>query len=182
MVRRAALLLLSLSASCILEDERCGPYQQKFDGDFEGCKCVEGAVATADNRACTPCGQFETAMNNACVCMPGYSKQAGVCTPVVDAGSTDAGIDSGMTATAPTGEGMSCSSSADCASYDAKFCQNLRPPGMCFVQGCATGATTCFGDRVCCDLSPYGVPALVAAGGLCLPPSSCNAPAKVVTP
>jgi len=177
MLRRAALLTLSLTAtSCILEDNRCGPGQVEQDEELEGCTCAPGHVPAANGRSCEPCtGANQEAKGNTCACIAGYSKQGGECLPTPDAGTTG---DSGTTPTAPTGVGAACTNDSDCASYDAKFCQNLQQPAVCLVKGCATGATTCFGDQVCCDFSSVPVPSLQQAGGLCVP--TCSAPGVVV--
>lgn len=183
MLRRAALLaLLLVTSSCILKDERCGPGQVEKDEELEGCTCLPNHVAAMDGRSCTACGANEEPRGTSCACVAGYSKQGGVCMPTVvsDSGTPDSG-----TATAPTGEGEACESESDCASFDAKFCQNLQAPKQCLVKGCASGATKCFGSRVCCQymaLVPQLQP-LADADGLCVEDATkCMAPYGTVVP
>ncbi len=62
-----------------------------------------------------------------------------------------------------TGVGASCTSHADCATYDADFCGQ----GRCVVNDCTVGIDECPRGQSCCDLSAFG------AGTICLPPGAC---------
>jgi len=51
-----------------------------------------------------------------------------------------------------TGLGASCASSADCADFDAKFCDTFQTH-TCLLADCATGDTLCPNAWACCDFS-----------------------------
>lgn len=192
-VRQLAWLgLMSFGVSgCILDDNHCGENQVEVKDLFEGCGCAPTAVPNANGVGCHLCGANEVAMNGACACAAGYSRPAptAACampadtgTPVDAGGSADAGggADAG-TAAAPTGQGASCTTSADCAGFDATYCITLQPPNQCLVQGCATGASRCTSDRDCCDFGSFA--ALASTNGLCVPTGTCPAGiGRVVTP
>jgi hypothetical protein len=69
----------------------------------------------------------------------------------------------------PTGVGQSCASSADCASYEASYCETLQSH-VCLVQGCSKSPDDCFSGNQCCDLSGFGLPFL------CVPTGTCPVP------
>lgn len=69
----------------------------------------------------------------------------------------------------PTGLGAACGASADCAAFDANYCETLQSH-TCILQGCATGAVACPNEWACCDYS-----ALLGS-----PLSICSAPASQV--
>lgn len=51
----------------------------------------------------------------------------------------------------PSGLGETCASQADCAGFEATYCETFQAK-TCQLVGCAEGNTTCPGDWVCCDL------------------------------
>jgi hypothetical protein len=63
----------------------------------------------------------------------------------------------------PTGQGKTCSSSADCAGLEANACTG----GACLVSGCKTTAT-CHGGWACCDFSAFGMQ------DVCIPPTQLS--------
>lgn len=74
---------------------------------------------------------------------------------------------------APSGLGVSCTSSPDCAAYEASYCEAFQSH-TCFIQGCAVGTATCPNEWLCCDYallvnSPLStcIPPAQAAGGVC---------------
>ncbi len=67
----------------------------------------------------------------------------------------------------PIGLGEACSTQADCADGEAKFC-DMVVSNTCLQQDCSLADQDCFGGQQCCDLSSFGVPVPV-----CLPPGSC---------
>ena len=78
-----------------------------------------------------------------------------------------AGTGSGGSAgTRPTGEDMPCSSSADCAGFEATFCDTFVT-GTCLVSGCTVVPDSCSAGKECCDLSSFGLPPLCIAAGAC---------------
>jgi hypothetical protein len=142
-------LVALLTASCLLEDERCGKGQEAFNDRFEGCVCSAGYVPNTDGVGCRACGDHEEARAGSCVCESGYSRSAPNtnCKETTDSGAPP---DSGSASTSGArGQDMSCGSSSDCESFDATYCLTLLPPSVCLVQGCATGDHACQPDRDC---------------------------------
>ena len=68
--------------------------------------------------------------------------------------------------TNPTGEGQPCVSDADCAGFDASFCE-LFVSHTCLVRGCSVAPDSCSSGRECCDLTAFGLPTLCLGAGLC---------------
>ena len=62
----------------------------------------------------------------------------------------------------PSGQGMSCASSADCEGLEASYCDTFMTR-TCLVQGCSLEPDDCSAGYGCCDLSMFGV------GLLCIP-------------
>jgi len=118
------------------------------------------------------------------VCATGYERASATaaCEMIVDSGQPDEGEDAG--AGEPqytfTGEGMACTSAADCEGYDATFCQTLQAPNVCLIQGCESADRPCPESEVCCSFAGFAL--LEATHGLCIPADSCMAPGMVVTP
>lgn len=179
------LLLVPLTASCIIGDDVCGPNQVEVTRDaLNACACAPNHVPNVENTACTPCGAFEEVVSGACKCIASYQKVNGVCSPALqDAGTGDAGTDaSSGPLTGTNGQGDSCQTNSDCEGKDATWCMNLLPPFQCLVQNCANGMRACASDRVCCDLSGL-VSSLAPANGLCVPTAGCVPNGgRVVTP
>lgn len=69
----------------------------------------------------------------------------------------------------PTGFGSPCASNAECASFEANYCETLSTK-TCILQGCAVGTVSCPNEWACCDFS-----ALLGS-----PLSVCAAPATLV--
>jgi hypothetical protein len=67
----------------------------------------------------------------------------------------------------PTGLGMSCTASSDCAGTEATYCDTFQTHS-CLVQGCTVSPNNCFEGWDCCDLSGFGVPMpICVAKGTC---------------
>jgi hypothetical protein len=67
----------------------------------------------------------------------------------------------------PTGQGLACESSADCAGYEASYCETFQAH-ICLVSGCSLSPDTCFEGWQCCDLSSLGLDlTLCVEQGLC---------------
>lgn len=167
-----AMCGISMSA-CLVRGERCGQHQEPIDGDFIGCVCEDGTVPAEDGVGCEPCPDNEVAAGIACVCAAGHVRGGqGRCEPAGDGGAE----------ALPEGQGEPCASSADCADFEATFCDTLQS-NSCLVQGCATGDSTCLTSEECCDLSVYPVAGLDQAGGICIPQGLCDtAGGSVVEP
>lgn len=167
-----AMLVMSLNA-CLVRGERCGKNQEPTQGDFIGCVCQDETVPAADGIGCESCGENEVAAGIACVCAPGHARSAsGACEPAGEAGVEPL----------PEGQGEPCESSADCATFEATFCDTLQSH-TCLVRGCASGESSCLSSEECCDLSVYPVAGLDMADGLCIPQGLCDtAGGSVVEP
>jgi hypothetical protein len=66
----------------------------------------------------------------------------------------------------PLGQGAACETSADCASYEATYCEVIEG-NVCLVQGCGDGSVECFEGWQCCDLTAFGLPMLCVPEGEC---------------
>lgn len=71
----------------------------------------------------------------------------------------------------PAGEGQKCSEAADCAGFQADYCENIIT-STCLMQGCDKDANNCSKGRKCCDFAWLGLPSLCidlsfAANGGC---------------
>jgi hypothetical protein len=72
-------------------------------------------------------------------------------------------------ATRPTGEGQPCASEADCAGFEASFCE-IYVSRTCLVSGCSLSPDSCPAGEECCDVTAVGLvglPTLCLAAGLC---------------
>jgi hypothetical protein len=175
--------LIALVAGCLVDSDRpCGDELVELPGLYMGCVCPRGSVFDPESKRCTSCRDHEKVSDNVCVCVSGYMRPrtGAACTPIEDTGVADASDVADASSQAPTGEGESCKTSADCASYDATFCQTVQAPNVCLVQGCATGETRCSPANVCCSFADF--PPFAAANGLCIPERNCIGPGKVVKP
>ena len=175
---RWMLVLVPVAAGCLIDDEDvCGSHQHRVEAAFlDGCVCDDGAAPNPGGIGCSPCGEHERVVAEACVCEVGFARAGnGPCAPADE--SLDAGADDEP---GTSGQDMSCSSSADCAGYDATFCLTLLPPTRCLVEHCADGTQRCAADRECCVITV--LPELAATGGICVAQGMCMAPGMVVTP
>lgn len=177
--------LLVLCTGCLVDtDKPCDDNEVEVDGEgtITGCVCAPGAVPNEDGHGCSPCGAHEEAMSGVCVCEEGYERAnaRAECEEIGDAGSMMDDEDAGEEpmSSEPTGIGEDCDTAADCAEYDATFCQNLQEPHQCLLQGCAVGDVVCPETQVCCVVDV--LPQLAAANGLCV--DDCVAPGMMVDP
>jgi hypothetical protein len=113
--------------------------------------------------ACVACGDHEVPdPTQGCACEEGYARAAtgAACTEL------PAGVK------APTGVGTPCTSDADCAGFDADYCE-LAVSKTCLVQHCTVSPNSCFTGRDCCDFSHTpgfeSLPTLCLQAGLCPP-------------
>jgi hypothetical protein len=110
------------------------------------------------------CGENQvlTANGLRCVCADGY-----VVSP--DGGCA---VAPPPDANGPTGVGTPCTSDADCATFDADYCE-LAVSKTCLVKNCTRSPNSCATGRDCCDFSHTAgfesLPTLCLAQGLCPP-------------
>ena len=67
----------------------------------------------------------------------------------------------------PTGQGTPCESAADCAEFEATYCETVLAH-MCLVEGCTVSPDSCHEGWTCCDLSTLGLDET-----LCVPEGQC---------
>jgi hypothetical protein len=162
-------------------DGVCAMCGENEVGGASGCTCATGFARDADG-ACAPvlAGQgapCSTSMPctdatfNYCATSAnaqGYCTTAG-CTGNADC-TTGYACEPGATPyckRSPVGAGMSCTSSADCAGTEATFCDTIVEHA-CLVEGCSVSPNNCFGGRLCCDLTKFGIPMPICiAAGAC---------------
>jgi hypothetical protein len=166
----------SASAPCAA----CGP--NAITNASGACECSSGYVATA-----TGCEAIATGLGAACAegskpCTDatystchsappaeGYCTKTGctVATDCSDGYACDTSAAPAYCRRPPSGAGAPCTSSADCASGEATYCDTYASHS-CLVQGCSLAPDNCFPGTECCDLSAFGVPQ-----PLCVPQGGC---------
>lgn len=114
--------------------------------------CLSACLYDRDDR----CGAHQELEDGICVCVEGYRLSGNACAELVDAGAApeDAGDpqDAGDGARPPySGQKEPCTSHADCAGYDATYCNPLIM--KCLVEGCTE--TSCDPGYMCIDLGMY---------------------------
>jgi len=142
-----------------------------------GCACEPGYARGPDNvcaevtgGAGLPCTTDAECLDLAAPhCEPSIGGDASYCTSQnCDATSCGAGFSCNLAATptycqrAPTGFGEACASDADCASFDATFC-NAFGGNVCYVRDCTQAPDSCTPGLHCCVLAAFAQP------NLCLP-------------
>jgi hypothetical protein len=155
--------------------QSCGPHETARGAE---CVCDPGYVrgptgecaTSALGEACapgeTPCaaGTFDT-----CIDDPGgaYCSSTG-CTAQEDCPepyACDTDATPSFCRRPPLGLGEPCASSADCAGFEAAYCELIQSH-TCQVADCASD-DDCFVGWGCCDLTPFSLPTM------CVPDGSC---------
>lgn len=119
----------------------CDPAVPSCDSEYPTCHASEDSAGYCTNE----CATSEE-------CTGGF-----VC---------DTSTEPGYCQRPPTGVGRSCASSADCASFEATYCETLQSH-VCLVEGCTKSPNTCFQGQDCCDLTVVGLPTLCVPAGTC---------------
>jgi hypothetical protein len=150
------LALGALASGCVLDDDRCGPLQERW-GEAERCVCVEGTAYTPTG--CVPCGDNELASAAGCVCVEGYARPspAQACEPI------------------PEGIGSACTSDAECSDVNFPHCQLGSPSGGYCTSTACSAPEDCGGGYACnqqaapsfCERPPLG------AGAACTSAADC---------
>lgn len=91
------------------------------------------------------------------------------CTVNVDCGATEI-CDAGVCRN-PTGWGAACTTSDECAGFEAGFCDAFQM--KCTVSNCSNVPDTCPGAYECCDLTGFGEGFAI----MCIPDGYCTTPA-----
>lgn len=170
----------------------CGANEVVANGT---CTCEEGFSKTSPDAGCMasgagarcsaelPCG----ADYPYCVtttASEGYCSRSG-CTTNADCTTgwtCERAGDTRYCRRAPSGLGVACSSSAECASFEANYCEAFSTR-TCILQGCALGTVTCPNEWGCCDYAALlGAPLSICASPEMLTGGSCPMGGVRVTP
>lgn len=171
----------------------CGENETALNG---ACTCKEGfarpaadagCVASTVGAACsaaTPCSSTEYPFCVTTTAGDGYCSREG-CASNADC-PTDYTCEAGASARyckrPLTGLGAACTSSADCAGFEASYCEAFQTH-TCILQGCANGAASCPNEWACCDFSSLlGAPFSICASPSTLTGGSCPNGGTRVTP
>jgi hypothetical protein len=143
------------------------------------CECAPGFARKQEGGACEENAALGAACNDDSDCTseeyPGCRFPAGsgegYCTSLDCESSADCHNDYGCNTREdpsyceqpPSGLGAACSSSDDCADFDAAFCESVVAKA-CVVSDCKSDPDKCHGDWVCCDIALLG-------DSLCVPPT-----------
>ena len=143
-----------------------------------GCACVAGYLRGDDGVCAEVVGGIGVACTSDAECTnPTYphcqtGSGGGYCTSL----NCDAGCDGDYSCNlaasptycqrAPTGVGTACTSDADCASFDANYCE-LFVSRTCLVRDCSVSPESCFSGFECCAFAGTPIPNLCLAEGLC---------------
>lgn len=135
------------AAGCLLEDERCGPYQvEQRQDNVALCVCADNAVPREDNHACTPCAEHEIAQGGSCVCETGFVRTA------IDQPCEQSAI------------GAECGDGQECPDAYPYCFTSSAPVGYCTSAGCehnsdCPGNWTCEreGSERICEPLPSGL-------------------------
>lgn len=177
--------------SCMYDKSNpCGDdlvVEKDADGN-ERCVCPAGTIYSPTG--CVECGPNQIVQGAACVCDEGYTMGAdGKCQEISStgaAGDTGTGsepecavnddcdtteICAAGVCRQPTGWGATCTTSDDCAGFEANFCDTFQ--GGCTVSNCTNVPNTCPAGYDCCDLS-----AVAGFAIMCIPTGPyCSTPA-----
>jgi hypothetical protein len=155
---RAVLVMVSVASGCIVDDgHRCGLNQMVVAANMLGgeiCVCTPDAIPDPRGNGCLPCGVNETAMNNKCVCLEGFSRAA----------EADPCEESSI--------GVPCTEASQC-SGSFPYCATDASESYCTAQNCS--ATSCptgyaceqAADATYCGKLPAGLGKTCANDGDC---------------
>jgi hypothetical protein len=169
------IFLAILAPACLVDlDHRCGA-NQHYDAEQAYCACDEGYALTGTS--CVPCGEHEVGSSDGCICSEGYGRETpdAKCTELGDVERNcetaadcpvnygcDKSKSPGTCVAPPDGLGLPCTSSDDCESHTASYCETVVAHS-CVVNDCAPDPSKCHGDWVCCDIA-------LLTQSLCVPP------------
>ncbi len=172
------------SGGCVL----CGTHQVPGES---GCVCTSGYAQQSNDGPCEPVPETlgtacDTSNSPACAdatvnyCFAtsgttGYCTTSGCATN----GDCKGGYICNASATPsycqrpPTGTGEACTTTADCANYEATFCDSTQL--KCFTTDCKTSPDDCFPGYACCPLSTFAasMPDAPVMPNVCMPTGSC---------
>jgi hypothetical protein len=170
---------------CVCEDgyglvgNACVACGENEVGSLDGCACAPGYLrATPESpcaaedtlgRACTKDEECVHPLYNHCHLIgdgSGYCTAAGCTTsdecPKAASYACNTREAPSFCERPPTGFGAQCASAADCASFEATYCETASAK-VCLVNDCKANPDICYGDQVCCDI-------LLIGTSICVPP------------
>ncbi len=182
----AGLCVCAAGTNTVTGDHGCVPCAEHEVATDDTCQCADGYSRANSGAACEIMAQGQgdaCTKDDDCSANPAFKScqldgDSGYCTNDGCATSDDCvgGYACNTTASPtfcerpPTGQGMACTASADCAGTEATYCETFSAH-TCFVD-CSADANVCFVGYECCDLSPL-------SGGLiknkiCVASGSCG--------
>jgi hypothetical protein len=134
-----------------------------------GCEPNPADMGVACDPASAPCaspvyGHCEATSGTSGYCTTSGCTSADQCTGGYDC---DTNSSPSYCRRPPTGYGATCGTDADCASYDAKYCETMVAH-QCLVNNCTKSPNSCFVGYDCCDLTTLGIPQKI-----CIPKGNC---------
>ena len=153
----------------------CVPCAENEVGSPDGCVCAEGFSRKAPDAVCAQAGLGDACQSDADCSDPSYAHcrpdgDSGYCTASDCEAAPCPGDYACNTREAPSfcerpplGLGTACSSSDECAGFEAAYCETVVAKS-CVVNDCKPDPNKCHGDWVCCDIG-------LLSQSLCLPPS-----------
>jgi hypothetical protein len=156
----------------------CGEHETA-QGD--NCVCVEGYAKPAEGGACAlipealgaECDPTAPACDSRYPSCHATSNALGYCTTECTSSAEctggfvcDTSGNPPYCQRPPVGVGQKCTSNADCASFEATYCESLQSH-VCLVQGCTKTPNDCFPGNDCCDLTSVGLPTVCVPAGTC---------------
>lgn len=160
------------------KDDGCVRCGENEVGSADGCVCAEGFSRPSADAACEaaaslgePCATDDDCGDGYDHCALGEGSQDGYCTSADCTTAADCPTDYGCNTRQspsfcerpPQGLGTACEASADCAGFEASYCESVSAHA-CLVNDCAPDPDKCHGDWVCCDIG-------LLSQSLCIPPS-----------
>ena len=167
--------LCACEAGYGLTGNQCLACGENEIGSLDGCACAPGFGRTDATLPCTPTDALGQACSVDADCTDmlfsycASADQNGYCTRPDCASSADCSNDYSCNQRGtrsfcqrpPSGFGMTCQTTADCAAFEASYCEALSSHS-CLLSGCKVDPSTCPGDWACCDIALLG-------NSLCLP-------------
>ena len=173
MLSITGILLLSLSG-CINDDNMCGDDMKTVDGEMYAmdklCVPKDFNIDTEIHIDTNLPGPGDTGEPDA---DGGDDTDDDGCSSSADCSGgeyCDLTLNPPACLPPPTGQGIPCTSDADCSSFEADYCE-LWVSRTCLVKDCDPVANNCSEGWLCCDYADYGLPSLCVnselAGGKC---------------
>ena len=147
-------------------------------GSLTGCDCAAGFTRGDAGQPCSASGLGQACAQDTDCTDPSFSycasaAQNGYCTRPDCTSSVDCTNDYSCNQRGarsfcqrpPTGFGTTCQSNADCAGFEASYCESLSSHS-CLQNDCKSDPSVCPGDWGCCDIALLGQSLCLPAGEL----------------